>query len=178
MANVNIQLNRAYVVAGSVITATGGPYTVASNGEITVLDSDEAAVRTDIAALLQPAGASSIPAPFVFSQGAIDLVNVSTKQAVFTVPTGRRAIITAIVVRDATSDASAASIAAGFNADANDVAASATIGALNAPFPGGQALISTGGFGIGAAGDVFGVKLTVPAAGACLATIEAIGYFI
>ncbi len=180
MANVDLQLDRNYVQAGQSIPATGGPYTVAANGKITVVDSDETAVRSDLGYLVVGGSGAPTVTPFARSMAGIDMMNTATKQPIFTVPAGSRAVITQIIVREATSDATACSFAFGFVADANDVVPTAAIGALttDSGFPVGYAVLSAGGAGLGLSGDVFGTKPTVPSAGAGTCTVDVLGYFI
>lgn len=180
MATVDLQLDSHYAAAGSVVTATGGPYTVASNLKITVQDTDEAAVRSDLGTLIVSGTPTSIPNWFGKTMTGIDMQNTTTKQTILTVPTGSRAIITQVIVREATSDASACSFAFGFDASAADVVATATIGALTtgSGFPVGQALISLGGAAIGESGDVFGTQPTIASAAPGTCTVDVIGYYI
>jgi hypothetical protein len=160
MANVDIQLNRQYVTAGTSVSATGGPYTVAADGTISVDSTNEATVRAEIPSLLAspPGGISPLSGQFLRTFNLVDL-SISTKQSLFTGPEGRTTVITAICVRNASGDPATATFAFGWNTpDSNNVADAAAL--LNGADPtiGAFAVIQAQ-FAVGAAGDVFGIKV-------------------
>jgi hypothetical protein len=179
MSNVNVQLNRGYVLPGNSVTATGGPYTVAADGTIAVVDSNEAAVRADIAALLAPTGAQTFPTPFALT---IDGVNTATmtKRALLTVPAGKSAVITSIICRNSSAEQTTAVYGFGFDADCTNVvtpAAADLLGTADASksiplnwSAGGQSQ------SVGAPGDVFGIKVTT--GDTPTMSVEVFGYYV
>lgn len=112
----------------------------------------------------------------VASIAAVDL-NVTTKTALFTVPTGKTFVPTKIVTRNASASLTTAIFGFGFNSTANDVIIAATHTALT-----GNTLYSIdrpiSGAKIGAAADVFGVKCSLGNGTATTVTIDVYGYFI
>jgi hypothetical protein len=176
MANEDLQLDRAYVLAGQSIAATGGPYTVSGNGKITIDVTNDAAVKADLGSLVKTSPASVVyPVPFSKVFQAVDL-SVGTKQTLFTVPAGLTAVITKIVLRGATASLATASFGFGFDANASDVVASATHTELT-----GATLETTlspiAGAKNGAAAAVFGTKATITQSSAAV-TIDVHGYYV
>jgi len=175
MATVDLQLNRGYVISGMEIAATGGPYTVSSGGKITVDTTNESAVKTDLGSLVADSPASVVyPVPFSKVFGAVDL-SVGTKQTLFTVPTGKTAIIQRVVLRAASASLATASVGFGFDTNASDVIASAThtelTGAtLETEIP------AMDGAKAGAAAAVFGIKATVTQN--ATVTVDVHGYYV
>jgi len=176
MATEDLQLNRNYVAAGQSIAATGGPYTVAANGKITIDVTNDAAVKADLGSLVVTSPAAVVyPQPFVKVFQAVDL-SVGTKQALFTVPAGLTAVITKIVLRAATASLATASFGFGFDTNASDVVASATHTELTGSTL-ETALSPIAGAKAGAAAAVFGTKATVTQSSAAV-TVDVHGYFI
>jgi hypothetical protein len=177
MANVDIQLNRDYVVAGNSLTATGGPYIVADDGTISVDETNQTTVETELASLLAspPGGVSPLSGPFLKTVNGVDL-SVTTKQTLLTSPAGRTTVITGITARNASGDPTTAEFAFGWSAESNDVSlaaallngADATIGALAAI----QAQ-----FKVGAAGDAFGIIVTAANPSVTI-SVDVEGYYI
>src|SRR6185436_957469 len=126
MATEDLQLNRNYVTAGMSITATGGPYTVSDGGKITIDVTNDAAVKSDLGSLVVTDPASVVYTDQLVKVFPIVDLNVGTKQALITTPSGKRFVPTKIVLRDASESLDTASIGFGFDADASDVIASAT----------------------------------------------------
>jgi hypothetical protein len=175
MANEDLQLDRAYVLAGQSIAATGGPYTVSPNGKITIDVTNDAAVKSDLGSLVKTSPAAVVyPAPFTKVFQAVDL-SVGTKQTLFTVPAGVTAVITKIVLRGASVSLATASVGFGFDTNATDNVASATHTELTGPTL-ETALTPITGAKSGAAAAVFGVKATVTQS--ATVTIDVHGYYV
>jgi len=108
------------------------------------------------------------------STAAVDL-NVTTKTALYTVPTGKSCIVTHEVIRLASASATTASFGSGFNANADDVIAAETYTELT-----GATLVTIrhakDGAIRGAAGDVLGCKCATPEGSALTITVDVFGY--
>lgn len=101
--------------------------------------------------------------------------NVTTKTTLFTVPPGKSCIVVRAVTRNPSVSLTTASWGFGFNANADDVVASATHTGLD----GATKYVLTGAKDAsvrGAAGDVFGVKCSVAQGAAATVTIDVFGY--
>jgi hypothetical protein len=101
---------------------------------------------------------------------------LSTKQALFTVPTGRSAIVSDVILRSATVSLATAFVSLGFNAAANDVVANATHTGLTGPTPYKKLVIIAAGAVRGAAADVFGIIANTQQDPASV-TVDVIGYY-
>lgn len=109
------------------------------------------------------------------STSGIDL-SLSTKQNLYTVPTGFSCIITQVVVHSPSAAISAATTPFGWNADANDVISATALTGLTGTT---MAIIlrpTAAGFVRGAAADVFGLKTTVQEGEADTVIIDVYGY--
>jgi len=101
--------------------------------------------------------------------------NVTTKTSLFTVPPGKSCIITHMVTRAPSISLTTASWGFGFNANADDVAASATHTGLDGSTK--YVLHAAKDASVrGAASDVFGVKCSVAQGAAATVTIDVFGY--
>lgn len=101
--------------------------------------------------------------------------NVTTKTTLFTVPPGKSCIITRMITRAASISLTTASWGFGFNANADDVVASATHTGLDGatkyvPHVAKDASVR------GIAADVFGVRCSVAQGAAATVTIDVFGY--
>lgn len=109
------------------------------------------------------------------STDSVDL-NTATKTTLFTVPAGKTLVVTKIIVRNASASLTTASFSFGYNANADDVVATATHTELT-----GNTLYTKiepkAGAIIGNAADVFGVKCTILQGSAATVTISVFGYF-
>jgi hypothetical protein len=176
MSDVVLSLDRQRVTADGIVNATGGPYTVSAAGTITVDSGDETAVRSDLGALVLEGTPTSQPDEFVHSMSGID-VSLTTKQQIFTVPAGKRAVVTRVVVRDASTSLSTATYNLGFDpTNADDVvsdpvtwdgnALAAVVATIANPVPLGQA------------GDVFGLKTVAQEGSPQTIVVDVFGYYI
>lgn len=184
MADVPIQLNRQYVSAGSVVTATGGPYTVASDGTITVLDSNEATVRTELSSILEPAGAASQPTRFLVSLPGL-LADSLTRQPLLSCPAGKTAVVTKVIARGASAEVgSLFAFGIGWDNDSTDVVVPAAPNIrIDSTFYYFVPLLASTGDngcvgGVGGTGSTLGVTVTVAASGGTTFTLEVEGYFV
>lgn len=101
--------------------------------------------------------------------------NVTTKTTLFTVPPGKSCIITHMVTRAPSTSLTTASWGFGFNADGNDVVASATHTGLDGSTK--YVLHSAKDASVlGAAADVFGVKCSIAQGAAATVAIDVFGY--
>ena len=106
----------------------------------------------------------------------IDL-NVTDKQTLYTVPTGKTLVPTKIITRSASTSLTTAVFGFGFNASANDVVAAAlhttltgnTLFAVDVPIAGSK---------VGAASDVFGLKCSIAQGAAATVTVDVIGFLV
>lgn len=101
-------------------------------------------------------------------------VNTATKQALYTVPTGKTLIVTGIVVRNVSTSLTTASFGFGFNANADDVLASEVWTELTGSTLYTCKLPKEGAI-VGAASDVLGSKCTINQGAAATVTIEIYG---
>ena len=159
MANVDIQLNRGYVSAGSYVTATGGPvsgaYLVAADGTISVDTTNQAAVESELASLLAspPGGVSPLSGDFLIVGKTIDC-SVTTAQSLLTSPEGRKTVITKVTMRNPSGDPSGATFAFGWDSPpANVVSPGASLDGADTNT--GAFGVIQDQFGVGSAGDVF-----------------------
>lgn len=118
------------------------------------------------------------------SKSGVDLNAVADTEAVlFIVPTGKKAIVSAVVIHTLSADADAAVITlgkAGGNCDEflgdqtlsnlDGVTKAAILQAVPNATPVAQTIL--------AAGESFGVEITTAAGGACTATFDVFGYLI
>lgn len=105
----------------------------------------------------------------------VDL-NVTTKSTIYTVPSGKSLVVTKVVVRNASTSLTTASFGFGFNANADDVVASA----LHTELTGSTlyTLIHPKVGAIrGAAADVFGLKCSIAQGSAATADVDLFGFF-
>ncbi len=104
-------------------------------------------------------------------------LNTTTKQTLYTVPTGKTLIVDKIITRNASTSLTTVIFGFGFNASANDVVVAALHTTLT-----GNTLIATdipiAGAKVGAAADVLGLKASLAQGGAATATIDIFGYLI
>ena len=101
--------------------------------------------------------------------------NVTTKTTLFTVPLGKTCIIVHVVTRNASISLTTASWGFGFNANGDDVVASATHAGLTDSTK--FVLHSAKDASVrGAAADVFGVRCSVAQGAAATVTIDVFGY--
>jgi len=108
------------------------------------------------------------------SVAGVDL-NVVTKTTLCTVIAGKSCIITHVVVRNPSINLTTAEFGFGFNANANDVIASALHSALDGATK-YIVLKAADGAVRGVAADVFGIKCSVAQGAEATATIEIFGY--
>lgn len=166
----------------------GGPITVISEGAVTglvpsglgsttagVTDTADKRFVTDaqLAELVQLTALGT--EQLLSSTAGVDL-NTATPSTLYTVPVGKSAVITKIVIRLASASLTTASISFGFNSAAfNDVIANATHTELT-----GNTLYTVlqakAGAKIGAAGDVLKVLANTLQGGAATVTISVYGY--
>lgn len=115
--------------------------------------------------------------PFMIVEASAVDLNTGTKTDLFTVPTGRTLAIDYWLVRGASASLTTVQFSGGFNANADDVIATATYAELT-----GSTLYSPGypkkGAKLGAAGDVFGAKCSVVQGSAATVTIEVYGHYV
>lgn len=103
-------------------------------------------------------------------------MNTATASALYTVPTGKSAIITRVVVRNASTSLTTASYSFGFNsATYNDVIADATHTELTGSTL-YTALNAKAGAKVGVAGDILKVLMNILQGGAATTTIDVFGY--
>jgi len=104
-------------------------------------------------------------------------VNVTTKTTIFTVPTGKKAIITHLIFRDASISLTTASWGIGFDAGAIDVVADETYTELT-----GNTLLTIrqakDGAKLGAAADILGLKCSIAQGAAATIDVDVFGYLI
>lgn len=103
--------------------------------------------------------------------------NVTTETSLFTVPPGKSCIITHMVTRNASISLTTASWGFGFNANADDVVASATHTGLD----GATKYVLHGAKDAsvrGAAADVFGVRCSVAQGAAATVSVDVFGYLV
>jgi hypothetical protein len=112
--------------------------------------------------------------PTILGSAIVDL-NDTSKQTIYTVTAGMACIVTAIVVRNASTDLTTAVFGFGWNANADDVVTPAAHTELT-----GSTLYSViqamSGAMRGAAAGVFGIKCTVVQGVAATAEVDVIGY--
>lgn len=106
--------------------------------------------------------------------GDIDLSSTA-KQTLFTVPTGRSAVITMIIIRDATAALVLGATGFGFDASAINVVAASTYTALTSSAL-YQKIQPLAGASKGSASDTFGAKPTVTQTG--IITVDVFGYLV
>lgn len=102
-------------------------------------------------------------------------LSLSTKQTIFTVPTGKSCIVHSIIMRSANVSLATASISYGFNAAAADVVANDTHTGLTGPTLYKVLSPIAAAAAIGAAASVFGVIANTQQAGATV-VIDLVGY--
>lgn len=117
---------------------------------------------------------AKLTAYLLSSTAGVDL-NVTTKTTLYTVLTGDHCIITKVIVRAASTSLTTAKYKFGFDANADDVIASATHTELT-----GATLYSVIpamiGAKVGAAGDVFGLKCEIAQGAAATVIVDVFGY--
>jgi hypothetical protein len=120
------------------------------------------------------ANTASIVEGRLSSTAAVNL-NVTTKTTLYTVPAGKSAVITRMVIRNASTSLTTASCGIGFDASGADVVASETWVELT-----GATLytvrLAKDGSKVGAAADVLGLKCSIAQGGAATATVDVFGY--
>lgn len=185
MADRTIQLNREYVVAGASVTVAGTPYTVANDLTISVPDTVN---QGDIDALgvlvVSNPTATTQPEMFARRKTNIDATNTTDKQGIFTVPPGKKAVVTAIYPSNASAVLTGLSMKFGFSAEADDV--TDTAGASQGDdqlsttaFYSEVPLLALTNVGTrGAAGTVFGVKIVNPMGAPTTFDVDVLGYFV
>jgi hypothetical protein len=147
-----------------------------STSEVTAYRSDGTTYGTFVGGVFVIANTSTMLEGRFSATTGVDL-NVTTKTTLFTVPTGKTAYITKIVVRDASASLTTASFGFGYNANADDVVASATHTTLT----GGtlyEIIRPAAGALEGAAAAVFGVKCTIAQGSAATVVIDVFGYVV
>lgn len=104
-------------------------------------------------------------------------MNTTDKTTLFTVPTGRTAVITKIITRNVSTSLTTAVFGFGFNNDANDVVTAALHTALTAA---GLLVLDVpkAGAVVGASTNVFGCKCSIAQGAPATATIEVVGYLL
>lgn len=103
--------------------------------------------------------------------------NVTTKTTLFTVPPGKSCIITHVVTRAPSTSLTTASWGFGFNANADDVVASATHTGLDGSTK--YVLHEAKDVSVrGAAADIFGVRCSVAQGAAATVTVDVFGYLL
>lgn len=126
-------------------------------------------------AVLAAVGAQTGAETLLSSTPLVDL-NAAPETPLYTVPGGKTAVITKVVVRKASTSLTTASIAFGFNAGTdNDVIATATHTELTGNTL-ATVLTPKTGAKIGAAAAVFSVLATILQGGAATCTIDVFGY--
>lgn len=114
--------------------------------------------------------------PHVLASVSVDL-NVTTKTALYTVPTGYEAVITGFVVRKASTSLTTAQFSFGFNATADDVVGIDLYNELTSSTRQTQASPKAGAE-IGGAGAVLGLKCSTAQGAAATVTVDVIGYLV
>lgn len=104
-------------------------------------------------------------------------LNVTTKTSIFTVPAGKTAIITRLVLRNASISLTTASFGFGFDAGATDVDGSTTHTELTGPTLASQTIVLSGAK-VGAAADVFGIKCSIAQGAPATMSVDAFGYLV
>jgi hypothetical protein len=107
--------------------------------------------------------------------------NVGTKTTLYTVPGGKSAVISRVVIRNASSAVTTASVGFGFNAGADDWIIPLTFAGLTtsgkvAVLIAGQGVIDAGE--LGTAGQIFGCQADILEGSAQTVTIDVIGYLV
>jgi hypothetical protein len=169
-----VQLSRDAVPGMTVIVA-GGPYVVAADRTISVLDSVTQNQINALGRFLEPATAAGGAGAFDKTFDGIDL-SVATKQALFTCPAGVQAIVTRVVVRKASAILVVHTYGFGWDANADDVIASTSHGTLASAGLADVMPILTE-IKVGSVGDVFGIKASVEST-AITVSIDVHGYFV
>lgn len=182
----NIAGGRMNVGGGrSTGTNVGGPFVIQVSPAGAVSNATQNAfvdaVTVDSTKTVTMAGALFTSSTVAMVEGkmsstdSVDL-NTATKTTLFTVPAGKTLVVTKIIVRNASSSLTTASFSFGYNANADDVVATATHTELT-----GNTLYTKiepkVGAIIGNAADVFGVKCTILQGSAATVTISVFGYF-
>lgn len=104
-------------------------------------------------------------------------LNVTTKTTLYTVPAGKVAYVTRVVVRDPSTDLTTAEFGVGYDANATDVIANAAHTALTGPTL-YEAIAAKAGAKEGAAAAVLGLKCGTAQGAAATATIDVFGYLV
>ena len=104
-------------------------------------------------------------------------LNVTTKTALFTVPAGKVAYVTKVVVRDASIDLDTAEFGFGYDANCTDVIAQAAHAGLTGPTL-YEIIPAKVGALEGAAAEVLGIKCSVAQGAAATAVVDVFGYLV
>jgi hypothetical protein len=104
-------------------------------------------------------------------------LNVTTKTSIFAVEADHICFITHVVIRDASASLTTASFGLGFNANADDVVASATHTELTGSTL-YTVLVAKAGAKLGVAADQFGLKCSIAQGSAATVDVEVFGYCI
>lgn len=110
------------------------------------------------------------------STASVDL-NTTSKTTLYTVPAGKSAVITMVIIRAASTSLTTANYGLGFDAGGSDVVTGATHTELT-----GATLYTKlqakAGAKLGAAGDVFGLKCSVAQGAPATVTVDVYGYLV
>lgn len=104
-------------------------------------------------------------------------VNVTTKSTLYTVPPNKKFIVVCYIPRGASLSLTTAQFGIGFNADANDVVASAAHTELTGSTL-YKILFAKAGAVVGNAGDVLGLKCTVAQGASATVDVDVFGYLL
>ncbi len=155
--------------AGTGLTVQGNTFNGANKliqadgtGKLPAIDGSQLTNLPDIQKLVTVAG--------------VDL-NVITKTNLYTVPAGKTAIITFVVVRSASLSLTLAQFGFGFNALADDVIAPSNHNELTTSTKTSK-LDADAGAESGAAASVFGIKCTVAQGVATTCAVDVFGYTV
>jgi hypothetical protein len=112
----------------------------------------------------------------VFSSTASVNVNSAAATTLYTVPVGRVCVVTSVILRGGVMGT--ASVSFGFNsATYNDVIADTTYASVSATTE-YQEVFPKAGASLGAAADVFKIKVNTPKGSAGTVTVDVLGYLI
>lgn len=124
-----------------------------------------------------PPGLGLQRVPFMLVESLAVNLNTTSKQGLFTVPTGRTLQIDYWVVRDASGSVTTAVFSGGFNAAADDVLTGRAYTELTSSAYSSPEYAKRGAI-LGTAGQTFGLKCSVQQGSALTVTVEIYGHYV